>query len=144
MHMLRISSRAAPMYSRGLKFCGALNKDFRTAAVNANRRSLSIFILQMFVLVAANSSCSVSMPIAFCMSPPNLLIVSIYSAGTDDAPCKTSGVFGIFAWICSNMSKRNFSFADFRLYAPWEVPIAIANESVLVSDTNFCAMSGSV
>ncbi len=118
MHMSRTASRAGAKYSRGLKMSGRIASVSRTPAVNANRRSLSIFILQMFVFVAANCNCSISIPIALCILPPNLFIVSTKSDGTDDAPCRTNGVVGISFCIFSNMSNRNFSSVDFRLYAP--------------------------
>ena len=144
MHMSRTASRAGDKYSRGLKISGRIASVSRTADVKHRRKSLSIFILQMFVFVAANCNCSISIPIALCMLPPNLFIVSTKSDGTDDAPCRTNGVVEISFCIFSNMSNRNFSSADFRLYAPCDVPMATASESVPVSSTNFFAISGSV
>ena len=55
MQVWVIAVRARDKNSRGLKFSGVLCSDFRTAAVNARRRSLSTFILQMFILVARRS-----------------------------------------------------------------------------------------
>lgn len=144
MHISRTASRPADKYSRGLNISGCSYNVRLIVAVVARRKSLSIFILQMCVLVAAWCNWSRDMPIAFSILPPNLLIVSTKSNGTDDAPCKTNGVDGISFCICSNMSKRNFSSADFRLYAPWDVPIATAKESVWVSITNCFAIFGSV
>lgn len=61
-----------------------------------------------------------------------------------DAPCNTSGKFGMRDAISASMSKRNSASSCVRLYAPWLVPIAIAKESVLVSDTNFSTSDGLV
>lgn len=142
--MSRTQSRAGDKYSRGLKISGCIASVSRTADVKHRRKSLSIFILQIFVLVAANSNCATSMPMALCSLPPNLFMLLIKSVGILDAPCKTNGVVGILFWMLSNMSNRNFSSADFRLYAPCDVPMATASESVPVSSTNFFAVFGSV
>lgn len=52
MHVWVIALWANDKNSRGLKFDGFSVRDLRTAAVNASRKSLSMFILHIFIFVA--------------------------------------------------------------------------------------------
>ena len=113
------------------------------AAVKPRRKSLSTFILQIFISVARRSCC-VAMPRAFDMWPPNLFIVVIRCVGMLDAPCRTSGKFGMRLAMSDNISNLSSSSSDLRLWAPWLVPIDMAKESMPVCVTNFSASEGLV
>ena len=115
----------------------------RIDAVNAKRESESMLTFAICKDIAC-LICAGEIPRALFISPPYLFICLTYFCGIVDAPCKTSGVFGISLAICSKISKRNDSFALFRLYAPCDVPIATANESVFVCLTKSLTTEGSV
>ena len=111
-----ILSLAGPKYFLGSNSDGFSANTFLTVAVIASLKSVSTFTFDTPSLPA---SCNISFgtPFAPGISPPNLLHVSTNSGITEDAPCNTIGVFGIFSFIFSNIS--NLSFASpLNLYAP--------------------------
>ena len=77
------------------------------------------------------------------MSPPYSLHLATNSGRTEEAPCKTIGKLGRRSPTFLRRSKSRYG-SPLNLYAPWEVPIAIAKESTPVSSTNSAACSGSV
>ena len=68
------------------------------------------------------------------MSPPYLRISASRSCGTDELPCITRCVFGMRAWIALIRSIARMSPVGLRvnLYAPCDVPMAIASASSCV------------
>ena len=112
--------------------------------MKANLPSVSTFILATADLAAFLNSES-GIPIASLTSPPNSFIIVVYCWGTADEPCNTIGNPGILLSISSNISSLNLgSSPGLNLWAPWEVPIAIANESTPVFVTNSSTSSGFV
>ena len=105
--------------------------------------------------VAALRNCSSGIPTASFNAPPYLLIIATLSCGTEDDPWRTIGNPGIRLSISSRMSKRNgggtripsalrVHCSGLNLFAPWEVPMEIANESTPVFFTKSSTKSGLV
>ena len=148
------ASLAGPKYLRGSNSAGLLAKTSRTAAVIAKRPSESMLILHT-AEVAALRNCSSGIPTASFNAPPYLLIIATLSCGTEDDPWRTIGNPGIRLSISSRMSKRNgggtripsalrVHCSGLNLFAPWEVPMEIANESTPVFFTKSSTKSGLV
>ena len=127
----------------------------RIPAVIAKRKSESMLILQTANLAACLSCCS-GTPTASTNLPPFSLMILTYSWLTEDEPCKTIGNPGSLLLTSSKMSNLNgggnkipvsgslVHCSGLNLYAPWLVPIAIANESQPVLRTNSSTSSGFV
>ena len=112
--------------------------------VIARRRSESMFILQT-AICDAFFNISSGIPTASGILPPFSFIISTNFGTTEDAPCKTMGNFGNLASTSCNMSNLNWGFCPgLNLYAPWLVPIAMANESTPVRVTKSSTCPGSV
>ena len=148
-------SRAGPRYLRGSNSAGLLANTSRTAAVIARRESESMLILQT-ALLAALRSCSSGIPTAALSAPPNLLIVSTSSWGTEDEPWRTMGKPGSCSSIAARTSNArgggtrrpvcgsSVHCSGVNLKAPCEVPIEIASESQPVFVTKSTTSSGLV
>ena len=134
----------APRYALGSNSFGLSPKVFLTAAVKANLKSVSMFILHT-AIPEAFLNISTGIPLAPAMSPPYWLQVSTAFGSTAEAPWRTIGKPGNLAWISSNISNLNCGLkSNGNLNAPWDVPIAIANESTPFLLTKSTACSGSV
>ena len=106
--------------------------------------SESILILHT-ARFAASLNCSSGIPIASGIAPPYSLTILTYSCGTLDAPCKTIGNPGRRLDTSSRISSLNLGFCPgLNLYAPCDVPIAIARESTPVLVTKSKTSSGFV
>jgi len=95
-----IKSLAGVKYFLGSNAFGSSTNTFLIPAVIANLKSVSTFTFDTPNLPA---SCNISLgtPFAPGISPPNWLHVSTNSGITEEAPCNTIGVFGIFSFIFS-------------------------------------------
>ena len=99
-----------------------------------------MFILQT-AIEDAFLNISTGTPLAPAIFPPNSLHVATAFWSTADAPWRTIGKPGNLLWISSSISNLNLA-SPLNLKAPWEVPIAIANESTPVLSTNSTASAG--
>ena len=148
-------SRAGPQYLRGSNSPGFSANTLRTAAVKAKRLSESMLILQT-ALSDALRSCSSGIPTASGNLPPYWLMISTYSCGTEEEPWSTIGKPGNYSMIASRISNANGGGTSLpvcgstvhcsrvNLYAPWLVPIEMANESQPVRVAKSTTSSGLV